>query len=244
MSFRILVTDDEFNSRMGVAITLEQWGKDKLVIDTAENGQQAFELIQSNSYDILITDIRMPVMTGLELLTAIRQQHNSLKTILLTGFAEFNYAQKGLQLGAADYLLKPIQQEQLIETVQRLLLNLDEETKGQKPNIQNPYIESALNYILTNLHMPITIKEVAAHVHLNPSYFSVLFKENTGKSFSDYITDCRMIAAKKMLLESHDSLDEITASIGLQTTSYFIKMFKKLEGLTPKQYRETNRQHI
>ena len=241
MSFRVLVTDDEHNSRMGVAITLEQWDKDKLIIDTAENGQQAFELIQSNSYDILITDIRMPVMSGLELLSAIREQNNSLKTILLTGFAEFKYAQKGLQLGAADYLLKPIQQEQLIEAVQRLLVELEEETQGTKSTIQNPYIESSLNYIISNLHMPITIKEVAAHIHLNPSYFSVLFKENTGKSFSDYITDCRMIAAKKSLLESHDSLDEITASIGLQTTSYFIKMFKKLEGMTPKQYRETNR---
>jgi len=242
MSFRILVTDDEQNSRLGVAITLEQWGKDKLIIETADNGQQAFELIQNNTYHILITDIRMPVMTGLELLSAIRRQNNPIKTILLTGFAEFEYAQKGLQLGAADYLLKPIQQEQLIAVVQRLLIELEGEAQGSKPAVQNPYIESGLNYIISNLHMPITIKEVAAHIHLNPSYFSVLFKENTGKNFSDYITDCRMIAAKKSLLESHNSLDEITASIGLQTTSYFIKMFKKLEGMTPKQYRETNRQ--
>ncbi|HIW31883.1 MAG TPA: response regulator [Candidatus Paenibacillus intestinavium] len=241
MSFRILVTDDENNSRMGVAITLEQWGKEKLIIDTAVNGQQAFELIQNNSYDLLITDIRMPVMSGLDLLSAIRKQDNPLKTILLTGFAEFQYAQKGLQLGAADYLLKPVQQEQLIEAVQRLILELEVEATGSKKTAQNPYIEMGLNYIITNLHMPITIKEVAAHIHLNASYFSVLFKENTGKSFSDYITDCRMIAAKKMLLESHDSLDMITTSIGLQTTSYFIKMFKKLEGMTPKQYREMNR---
>lgn len=250
MSYRVLVTDDEYNSRMGVAVTLEQWGKDKLTIDTATNGKQALELIQQNQYDILITDIRMPVMTGLELLTAIRAQDNALKTILLTGFAEFTYAQKGLQLGASDYLLKPIQQEQLIEAVERVISEIEAEdsqslasnaASSPTTTVQNPYVDLALQYISVNLHMPITIKEVAAHVHLNPSYFSVLFKENIGNNFSDYMTECRMATAKKLLLESHDSLDTITEKIGLQTTSYFIKMFKKFEGVTPKQYRENNR---
>lgn len=240
MSYRVLVTDDEYNSRMGVTITLEQWGKEKLTIDTAVNGKQALEFIEQHHYDLLITDIRMPVMSGLELLSAIRSQDNSLRTILLTGFAEFEYAQRGLQLGASDYLLKPIQQEQLIEAVERMRNELEVE-EVTTIITQNPYIELALVYISSNLHMPLTIKEVATHVHLNASYFSVLFKENVGISFSDYLTECRMNIAKKMLLESHESLDVITDRIGLQTTSYFIKMFKKLEGVTPKQYREQYR---
>lgn len=240
MSYRVLVTDDEYNSRMGVAVTLEQWGKEKFLIDTAANGKQAYEFIQKQHYDLLITDIRMPVMTGLELLSAIRSQDNPLKTILLTGFAEFEYAQKGLQLGASDYLLKPIQQEQLIEAVERVHNEMEAE-EASTIVMQNPYIELALAYISSNLQMPLTIKEVSSHVHLNPSYFSVLFKDNIGSSFSDYLTEFRMNTAKKMLLESHDSLDVITERIGLQTTSYFIKLFKKAEGVTPKQYREQHR---
>ncbi|WP_338553204.1 response regulator [Paenibacillus sp. KS-LC4] len=241
MNHSILVVDDEYNSRMGVAFTLEQWGEDKVKVEMADNGKQAIRLLREKSYDLLITDIRMPLMSGIELLETLRGEQNDINTILLTGFAEFEYAQKGLKLGAVDYLLKPIRQEQLIQAVGKVFQSKSEEAaNGLAYGVPstNAYIISAVKYIHESMGMPLSIKEVAQHVHLNPSYFSVLFKEETGVSFSDYVIRLRMKRAKELLYHSPLSLDGISEQIGLQTASYFIRFFKKYEGITPKQYRE------
>src|SRR5690554_4379856 len=119
MKRSILVVDDERNSRMGICFTLQQWQIDQIHIDEAKNGQQAWELLKNNEYDLLITDIKMPVMNGLELLEKLREEDNHIICILLTGFAEFNYAQKGIKYGAIDYLLKLVEQEELISAVEK-----------------------------------------------------------------------------------------------------------------------------
>ncbi|MUG44536.1 response regulator transcription factor [Paenibacillus woosongensis] len=266
----ILVVDDEYNTRMGVSYTLQQWGDGKIDIAAAENGQQALNMLREREYDLLITDIRMPLMTGIELLEALRREKNEIAAVLLTGFAEFEYAQQGLRLGAIDYLLKPVQQSELIKMAEKALnkarlakerrarlqqhfseLELNEAgaangRQGQTSQSQDPlslhtsneYVIKAVQYIDEHISDVLTIKEVAQQVHLNPSYFSVLFKEEAGVTFIDYVTRLRMKKAKELLEGSSLSLDAISEQIGLQTTSYFIRMFKRFENMTPKQYRD------
>lgn len=243
----ILVADDEYNARMGVSFTLRQWG-DGCEVNVAENGLQALQYLRERRYDLLITDIRMPLMNGIELLEALRKENIGVPTILLTGFAEFEYAQQGIRLGAVDYLLKPIQQEPLIQAVERALMpakgNSTPEDSGEAQHLtksNNAYILAALQYIHDHIGEPLAIKEVARHVHLNPSYLSVLFKEEAGLNFIEYVTRLRIKKAKELLLESDLGLDIISERIGLQTTSYFIRIFKKYEEVTPKQYREQNK---
>ncbi|WHX49963.1 response regulator [Paenibacillus woosongensis] len=266
----ILVVDDEYNTRMGVSYTLQQWGDGKIDIAAAENGQQALNMLREREYDLLITDIRMPLMTGIELLEALRREKNEIAAVLLTGFAEFEYAQQGLRLGAIDYLLKPVQQSELIKMAEKALnkarlakerrkrlqqhfgqLELSEAVaangwQGQTSQNQDPlslhtsneYVIKAVQYIDEHISDVLTIKDVAQQVHLNPSYFSVLFKEEAGVTFIDYVTRLRMKKAKELLEGSSLSLDAISEQIGLQTTSYFIRMFKRFENMTPKQYRD------
>lgn len=243
----ILVADDEYNARMGVSFTLRQWG-DGCEVNVAENGLQALQYLRERRYDLLITDIRMPLMNGIELLEALSKENIGVPTILLTGFAEFEYAQQGIRLGAVDYLLKPIQQEPLIQAVERALMpakgNSTPEDSGEAQHLtksNNAYILAALQYIHDLIGEPLAIKEVARHVHLNPSYLSVLFKEEAGLNFIEYVTRLRIKKAKELLLESDLGLDIISERIGLQTTSYFIRIFKKYEEVTPKQYREQNK---
>ena len=235
MTFRILVTDDEKHSRVGVSTTLRQQYKEKLHIDTANHGEEAFELIGRHAYDLLITDIRMPKMDGLQLLEALRNDNNRIDTILLTGFAEFEYAQQGIKLGAIDYLVKPIHQEQLIASVERVLHSVKK--AGHRYISSNSYIQEAIDFMEQHIAEAFTIKEVSSHVHLNASYFSVLFKEETGNSFTDFLSTLRIEKAKMLLRDTELSLDDICEQIGIQSTSYFIKMFKKFEGVTPNQFR-------
>lgn len=266
----ILVVDDEYNTRMGVSYTLQQWGGDKAEIAVAENGQQALNMLREREYDLLITDIRMPLMSGIQLLETLREEKNEVAAVLLTGFAEFEYAQQGLRLGAIDYLLKPVRQSELINTTEKAL-SMARQAKERRARLQrhfsqlklseadaargaqgqtsqdkdplslhtsNEYVVKAVQYIEEHISDVLTIKEVAQQVHLNPSYFSVLFKEEAGLTFIDYVTQLRMKKAKELLESSSLSLDAISEQIGLQTTSYFIRMFKKFESITPKQYRD------
>lgn len=257
----ILVVDDEPNARFGVSYTLQEWGGEGAVIDSAENGAQALERLRSQPYDLLLTDIRMPVMDGIQLLEAVRADHNPIRCIMLTGFAEFEYAQSALRLGVVDYLLKPVQQDQLVEAVEKALSALHTEqtaansrarqdSSSEEPlqlqphpdEPDNPSVAKAIRYIHEHIHEALPIKEVAAHVHLNSSYFSVLFKEELGINFIDYVTEFRMKKAKELLVHSTLSLDDISEQIGYQTTSYFIKIFKKHEQMTPKTYRDCSKQ--
>ena len=242
----ILVVDDEPNSRMGVSYALQEWGQGGVAVETAENGMKAMEIIRARRVDLLVTDIRMPVMDGLALIELLREEQRRIKSILLSGYAEFEYAQQGLRLGALDYLLKPVQQDQLIRTVETALRSdprgetdesSDSGDSDAMVNIGNENVRKALEFIHQSIREPLTIKEVARQVHLNPSYLSVLFKEEVGVPFSDYMTQYRIRKAKQLLLETSAGLDEISEHIGYQTTSYFIKTFKKLESMTPNEYR-------
>ncbi len=276
----ILVVDDEPNARNGVAATLREWGGTEATVETAVNGADALEQLRQRRFDLLVTDIRMPVMDGIRLLEEVRSLELLLPCILLTGFAEFAYAQSALRLGAVDYLLKPVRQEQLLEAVEKALaarqqegislvlgngltgssdrglqgpgsgtssgapLSSDPGDRGAGQDaVLNPAIAKALIYIKDHIHEGLPIKDVAGHVHLNPSYFSVLFKEEQGINFIDYITEYRLKLAKEMLGSSAMPLDDISEKIGYQTTSYFIKMFKKHTGMTPKHYRDRLREH-
>jgi two-component system, response regulator YesN len=248
----ILVVDDERNTRLGVSFTLQEEGKGKWTVDTAENGKKALEALREIDYDLLITDVRMPALDGIQLLEQMKKENISVTSFLLTGFAEFEYAQKGLHFGVIDYLLKPVEQEELLQAVYRgldiakrnrelevnkFLVDSGMNEVASKSHNSNQNIDNVVHYISNNLNTPLAIKDVANHVHLNPSYLSVLFKEEIGVTFSDFVTKQRLKKAKELLIFTDTSLDEIAGQIGYQTCSYFIKIFKRFEGVTPKQYR-------
>lgn len=108
-------------------------------------------------------------------------------------------------------------------------------------NYSSEGVEKALIYIDCNIHRPMTLKEVSEHVYLNANYFSVLFRQQVGINFSEYLTRKRMELAKKKLRETNDSVMDISEMVGYQTAKYFTHLFKKCEGVTPSAYRK-NRQ--
>lgn len=251
----ILIADDEYNTRLGIYYTLEKHLNGQAVIKMAANGVEAWELIERESYDLLITDIRMPGYTGIELLDKIKEAGMETTALLLTGFAEFDYAREGLRLGAVDYLLKPVDREKLVESVHRAL-ELNKERKrssrvvkqwaqihGGQPelpegHVKNEGIAKAIAYMQQHLNEENSVKVVAQAVNLSPSYFSVLFKESTGLTFSEYLNKLRQRKSKELLLTTDLDVNLIADEVGYQSSSYFIRVFRETEGVTPKQYRE------
>jgi YesN/AraC family two-component response regulator len=255
MELKILVVDDEMPTLKGLYRVLNKWSQGRYEILTAENGEEAIERIEKygDSIMLILSDIRMPRRDGLSLLQWLRQRNLSIMTILFTGHAEFEYAREALRNGAANYLLKPVSEESLIEEVELALVRVEQkrmdlkkisladqhpELLQQDDPIRNSFIVKAVEFITDQLSTPLTAMRVAEAVHLNSSYFSVLFKEEIGSTFTDYLIKVRLKKAKELLLRTDMKIYEIAEQIGYQTPSHFVKVFQEQEGLTPKKYRE------
>ncbi|MDP9700145.1 response regulator [Paenibacillus polysaccharolyticus] len=251
----ILIVDDEPRTREGIRKTLEAWSAGKNRIQTVASGVEAREWLASQPADLLITDVRMPELSGLSLVEAIQHFPSKPAVLIMSGYADFNYAQQAIKLGVVDYLLKPIDKEQLLQTVQKALLLHEQQRRIQamqdivdpklvdirerREQQDNTPIGEALAYIETHLGEPMTMRELADSLHLNSSYFSVLFKEQVGLNFSEYLMRKRVQRAKELLVQTNLPISEIAERVGYQTDKYFIKVFKSLEDISPSKYRHS-----
>lgn len=250
---RILIVDDEPNTRKGLAKMLEVWSAGRYQILQAENGQEAREIVEKEKIHLLITDIRMPEITGLMLVEGFKKAGKDLVVIIISSYSEFTYAQEAIQLGVKNYLLKPLNRQKLIEAVEQALVDeernerngviekvIDEhlyhiEVKNDQTRLP---IKEACQYINNHLNEPLSLRDVSQSVHLNSSYFSFLFKEQMNVTFSEYVTRKRLQAAKKLLMCTDLQIADISAAVGYKTDKYFIKLFKEHEGMTPSKYRK------
>ncbi|GIO87648.1 DNA-binding response regulator [Paenibacillus faecis] len=256
----ILIVDDEPRTRQGLKNMLESWSGGRYEVLTAEHAPQAMELLAKEPVVLLISDIRMPEISGLSLVERLSAAEAEGEAgaayrpavILISGYAEFEYAQQAIQLGVVNYLLKPIRREKLIDTVERALQIGEErsratllarmmdrkllEAAGELNSVAEP-VKEALRYVEEHLNQGLGLRDAAQHVHLNPSYFSVLFKEQMGMTFIEYVTRLRIQRAKELLLQTKLPVGEIAERVGYQTTKYFNKVFKEYEGHSPGSYR-------
>ncbi|WP_410771256.1 response regulator [Fontibacillus sp. BL9] len=250
----ILIVDDEPRTRQGLKNMLEAWSGSRYEVKTADNAHDALNILKSEPVHLLITDIRMPEISGLNLVKLLDSSSMAYKpaVILISGYAEFDYAHQAIQLGVVNYLLKPIRKDKLIDTVERALevgeersriskmqrivdRKLIQVTEDQEPVSEQ--VKEAIRYVETHLDQGFGLREVAEHIHLNPSYFSVLFKEQMQMTFIEYVTRLRIQKAKELLLQTRLPIAEIAERVGYQTTKYFNKVFKEYEGHSPGLYR-------
>ncbi|RCX18683.1 helix-turn-helix protein [Fontibacillus phaseoli] len=250
----ILIVDDEPRTRQGLKNMLEAWGGGRYEVKSADNGHDALDMLKSEPVHLLITDIRMPEISGLNLVKLLESALLTYKpaVILISGYAEFDYAHQAIQLGVVNYLLKPIRKDKLIDTVERALevgeersriskmkrivdRKLIQVTEEQEPVSEQ--VKEAIHYVENHLDQGFGLREVAEHIHLNPSYFSVLFKEQMQMTFIEYVTRLRIQKAKELLLQTRLPVAEIAERVGYQTTKYFNKVFKEYEGHSPGLYR-------
>ncbi|WP_040951978.1 response regulator transcription factor [Gorillibacterium massiliense] len=250
----ILIVDDELRSREGMKKLLGVWAAGQYEILTAGNGVAALEILESVPVDLVITDIRMPEINGLTLVSRMKENRmmRQPSVILISGHAEFEYAQQAIHLSVADYLLKPVSREKLYAAVEEALKAGEERdrigfmqkmadpqlmaVKDQEAALSDP-VRQAIEYVEMHIEEAISLKDVAEHVHLNGSYFSVLFKDQIQMNFTEYVARRKLQKAKELLLKTNLPIAEIADRIGYQTVKYFNKLFKDNEGMSPGQYR-------
>lgn len=218
----------------------------------AFSGREAWETVLRTPIDILITDIRMPGMSGLELIEKTRAVRPEISCILLTGYAEFEYARKAIELQTFRYLMKPVRLEELIACIRELAAGRrfpdsnhapvsqdspESPDDGKSPGSQK-LVDAVHDYVRKHLDGDVTLTAIAEHVFLHPVYLSKLYKETTGSNLSEFILTARMDRAKELLRQSPMKIYEICEAVGYRSTQHFITEFKKAVGVTPKQYRD------
>ena len=235
--YSIMIVEDEYLVRQGIAslVDYEQFGM--RVIAQAENGIEAWQKFQENPADILLTDINMPQMNGLELAKLVRDQVPTCHIVFLTGYDDFDYARTAIKLGADDYLLKPFSKDDVEEMLAKVQTKLDKERK--KAQIQNlvdqgqrSELEEAIHERLADSEL--SLKSLASQLGFSPSYLSVLIKKELGLPFQDYLIQERMKKAKLLLLTTDLKIYEIAEKVGFEDMNYFSQRFKQVIGLTPR----------
>ncbi|MDR2144685.1 MAG: response regulator [Treponema sp.] len=245
--YTMLVADDEPWIRERIIRSIDWAGAGAIVAGEAADGEEALRLCQKLRPDIVITDIRMPGINGLDFIKALRENGINAKIIIISGYGEFEYAQRAIKLGASDYILKPVENDELLAIVKKCIRELEPETRkkpflnytpetggGRKRNT----IEMALAFIREHYSRPITLTDISKDVRLNPSYFSKLFKDSTGISFSRYLTRFRMEKAVELMNDPTRRISEIANMVGYENVQYFIRVFKSFTGISPRIYKE------
>jgi YesN/AraC family two-component response regulator len=238
---KVLIIEDEKIARKSLAKMLEKLGFYD-VLET-EGGLEALTIIQKKRPQIILSDIEMPNLDGIALLERIRHLNINCRVILISGHDLFQYAKKAIQYGVVDYILKPVDLDELHSALLKALSGLQDcgeidEALYDKVSNTKRIIDIARSHIIENLSSPdLDLHSVAEIVHLSPNYLSRLFKNTTGELFSDFVTRQRIEIAMGALQKTNRKISQISMESGFSDTKYFFKVFKKYTGLTPNEYR-------
>lgn len=236
MNRDILLVDDERWVRAALKWTIEQTGLRVRVVKECANGKEALDWLRCNQVDLVLTDIRMPVMDGLTLAKELKaNRFRSPDVIIISVHDDFSLVQQALREGVTDYLLKPVETEQ-IKACLTNWMNKDEKPDSVKLG-QESLLDKALAYIASKVPGDVTLSDTAKHVHVNPSYLSQMFKQQTGVNFVDYVADLRVREAKKLLTTTNLRIADIAERLCFADISYFSTQFKKHTGCTPTEFR-------
>lgn len=258
-----IIADDEPIIRNGMKDIVDWHSLGFRLTGTAKDGMDALKYIEQEEIHVVITDIRMPFLDGLELIKIVKKLHPDIYCILLTSYAEFEYAKQAINLGAYSYIIKPID----VDEFQKTLSNIKEDFEKcsrrkqyisklelyirQLEDFQNQNLFSHQKsdadlmdlgeaYILKHYcEKEFSLTAVSQHVGFDTSYFSRLFKQKYKIGFQDYIISLRIEKAKRLLGMGTYTVSAVCEMVGYENYSHFSSLFKKKVGISPGRYVET-----
>ena len=259
---RLLIADDEKLEREALAEMVQRRFEREVVLEVAENGRKAADTAVLWGADLILMDIEMPGMSGLDAARAVLAQRPSCRVIFVTAYSLFQYAHEAVHLGACDYLLKPVDPDELEASVRRAMRQIETERKLEELAAAQPQPEqteteeeaedapeegensqTALvmahvrRYLEDNYMFDLSLDSVGEILHISPAYLSAQFKKYQKMNFLDCLTELRINAAKELLADPFRSSAEVASMVGYEDASYFARAFKKRTGMTPTQYR-------
>lgn len=253
---RILVADDEPIERQVVCKNIRSYFADDVEIYQAANGVEAVDMFRKNQCQIALLDITMPGMSGLDAAEMIRREDKSCCIIFLTAYDEFEYAKRAIRVQALDYLLKPGSRDELIAVLEEAvhlmqgseeeeskeLRRLDHDAKDcgsdHADSVKNQVFKEQIHEYIENHYMEdISLQDAAAQLNYSDPYFCRFFKLNFDKNFIMYLSELRVERAKELLSDMTVNVRDVGLKVGFRDSGYFAKVFKRITGMTPSEYR-------
>lgn len=254
---KVLVVDDEYLVRLGLRTTID-WHKHGLeLVGEAEDGEAGLEMAVKYRPDIIVTDMIMPFLDGVGLMKQLRERGIQAKIIVLSGYDEFQYAKGAITYGASDYILKPVENDQFLASVNKVADAIRQERLSEQLGKQKlaadlaallkairnrkaahppKIVEEAIRYIQLHYAEELSVNKIAGHLYVSPSYLMHMFKENTSMTVNDYITALRINKAKELLSTRKYKIYEVCEQVGISDPRYFSQLFKRYTHVTPREY--------
>lgn len=245
LNYSYLVAEDESLIRRNLIKKITSLNLPLTLAGEAANGNEAIQLTKENCPDLIITDIRMPQCDGIELARYLQKNHPGVKTIILSGYNDFSYAQSAIRYGVKDYLLKPVTPESLSESLQKLLITLRAEAETLSSYCTNTdrldqesICRLLEKYLQENFQHEVSFQEIGEKFGFTPEYLGKIFKKSTGETPSKYLTRLRINEAKRLLLHNPDMEVQKAGELsGYKDGAYFSRVFKTWVGIQPSEFR-------
>lgn len=243
--YRVLLVDDENIIVEGLRRVIRWADYNCEVVGTACDGEEGTRLIRQLRPHILFTDIRMPGQDGLAMVAALRSEYPDMQVAILTGYREFAYAQEAIRLGVTRFLLKPSKMEEIKEALSVMVERLDkqpmQEQQNQNDSASSFIVNQALSFMEENYSQKLTLQTVADACYVSQWHLSKLLNRYAEKSFYDILNAIRIRRAKELLADPRLKIGEIGEMVGYMDTAHFARTFKKLEGMSANDFRNTIR---
>ena len=246
--YKVLLAEDEELIRKGLGFMVDWLELGCVVAGEAANGREGLEKIRELRPDLVITDVRMPFLSGIEMLEQSISQYG-YEAIIVSGYEEFEYAKRAISLGVTEYLLKPLDMDDLCRAIRnaaekldarRRLRDLDAPERLRLSGLlddftsaRTKHVRTMLDYIRDRYPQKISINDVSEEYGLSTSYLNAKFKEETGCTFNDYLNRYRIRQSLELLGQRHMKVYEVAEAVGFQDYKYFILVFKKYVGMSP-----------
>lgn len=246
----VVVVEDEYYVRKGLIQGFDWASLDCEIVGEAANGRDGISVIEEKSPDLVIADIEMPVINGIDMVKHLRSRECKAEFIFLTGHQKFQYVHSALKLKAVDYLLKPFRYEDLTECIRKVKIRLhkvDDETAKtlllteEEIEAKNLYIKRAMEYVHNHFSHEFSVAEVSEHLNISEAYFCRLFKKETGYTFIRYLTHYRIHIAAQMLAAQPIKINEAALQTGFTDPNYFSSTFKRIMSINPSEYQEMHK---
>ena len=244
MRRKVLIVDDDVNFRYAVRelIPWRDYGFE--VVNEAIHGKQALEFLEQEPVSVVMTDMEMPIMDGVELTKCIKMRYPDIIVVAMSAYDDFSFVKESMRLGAADYILKqdfePRKAAELIANYCREKEALDRtETSRMEPETADKHgdMKKADEYIERHYHHDISLSGLSEYMGLSENYFSTLFKKEMGVSLKTYVNTVRIEKAKQLLKETNLKIYEVAEQVGYNNSTYFSTLFKKVTGRSVSEYR-------
>lgn len=247
--FKVVLVDDEEIIVQGLqkVIDWEKYGCE--VAATAYDAKSGAQAIREHRPDILFTDIKMPGIDGLTMLAGLKGEFPEMLITVLTGYRDFEYAKRAINLGVTRFLLKPSKMAELQEALETMTETLKKSAQGNKASekkredekkgeaANSLIVRSAVKYIETHFAEKLTLTDVAEKTYVSQWYLSKLLNKYMDQSFCDLLNSTRIKKAKQLLKDPALKIHEISEMVGFSDVTHFSRIFKKQEGISPNEYR-------